>query len=377
MASSNTSYDVTSVPTEVWQDIIPYACLDGGFTARSLLLTSKYFHAQTHDHQFTCVALTSLGQLDRFLACMRLRSTAWTYPVRHLWVSFLKESPNKLHRLTVGWTGRRSHAMYELSSLVAPSLLTLSLAWGNDYNTLRWFGCEFPALEELTVWGSVEGIIPFPYGPSSVYEDGSSWNGLRSLPSLRRFHFISESPHARSLLLAPWATWLPASPITHLRLSDISVEDDEENFVEILAGAVGVPTPLHWSVQAQHSGDGPIVRNPDNVLPHLRYLWIHVNEIAWSGGCIPDDFEETWLVLKYRLHELTKSVGRVEGMRALMMEKSSLKDKIWEQRLWDDWVGRIEGQRGCWVESAEEETQLEGPDNPAREGDGQLSFFDY
>ena len=50
------------------------------------------------------------------------------------------------------------------------------------------------------------------------------------------------------------------------------------------------------------------------------------------------------------------------GIRALMLERSWRKRKVWERRLWDDWLERMEGGRGCWVESEGEEKALEGPD---------------
>ena len=291
-------------------------------------------------------------------------------------MSFFKDGSHPIRPLIRRSDGDHN-PMYELSLLIAPSLRTLTLAWGIDYYALRWFGREFPVLEELTVWGSVDCILQHSHGFRPTSDDRPPWYHSPSLPSLQRFHFICESAHERIALFAPWKTWISASPITHLRLSDINVDDSETGFVETLANALGVPVPPHWSVQAEDSGNRPIVRNPDTVFPHLRYLWIHVDELVW-----PSDYVQgIWLVLRCKLHELVQSVERVEGMRAVFM-KSSLKKKIWEQRLWEDWVGRIEGRRGCWVESAEEEAQLEetqlekmqleqmqleGPDNPARE----------
>ena len=49
----------------------------------------------------------------------------------------------------------------------------------------------------------------------------------------------------------------------------------------------------------------------------------------------------------------------------LVMYKPWLRYSRLEDKLYDDWVGRMEGQSGCWVASEEEEAPLvQGGENP-------------
>ncbi len=354
----NSSYDLTSVPTELWQDIITQACTDGGSTGRSLILTSKFFHAQANDSRFISVALFSLDHVDRFLTFVRSRPSEWRYPVRHLWLSSLHDGFNEYRRGSIlsanhdsdEWRMRFHRAMKDLLALVAPALRTLTLSQ-NDRENLPFFHLDCPMLKELTVWGCISAVVVHPYSTSSALDSAPH------LPALQRFHFISIQPDARTHVLAS-SSWLSTSPLTHLRLSDLNDIDEGKGFAKALARAIGAHMPgTSWS-------DAVPPQGKDIILPHLRYLLVHGTE--WHlATCIEEDLEDGWEVLKPKLLEVVTVAERERGLWALVMERSWRKGKtvsMWERRLWDHWLDRMEGGRGCWIESENEEKALEGPD---------------
>ena len=62
--------------------------------------------------------------------------------------------------------------------------------------------------------------------------------------------------------------------------------------------------------------------------------------------------------LNASLRELAWDIENVRDVSLLVMEKSWEKESRWHQRLWDDWLERMDGGQGCWVESAEEELEV-------------------
>ncbi|KAI1796052.1 hypothetical protein LXA43DRAFT_1090149 [Ganoderma leucocontextum] len=367
MTIDDTPYDLTSIPTEIWQNIITLACTDGGSTGRSLILTSKLFHAQANDSRFTSLALFSLDQAERFLAFVRSRPSEWRYPVRHLWLSFLNDCLNGWGRESIlsakddsdlEWHMRFDRAMHDLLALVAPALRTLTLSQG-DRQRLPCFRLDFPMLKELTVWGNISAV-----------ELPHSGTCAPHLPALQRFHFVTNKPSARTHLLAP-TSWLSASPITHLRLSDLNDVDEETGFASALARALGARMPgRFWSSPIVVPTDPVPSQGKEIILSHLRYLWIH--GIEWfPSTCSEAELEDKWEVLKYKLQEVRVAAWERE-VWALVMERSWRKGTVWERRLWDDWLDRMEGGRGCWVDSEDEEKALEGPDIVGAHEGGQI-----
>ena len=99
------------------------------------------------------------------------------------------------------------------------------------------------------------------------------------------------------------------------------------------------------------------------MLPHLRRLLIQTEEP--NLGLRGDEGEhDPFDALNASLRALELEIRDVEDLSLLMVEKSWKKKNRWRQRLWNDWLERMVGRKGCWVESAEEEKELEGPDVP-------------
>ncbi|TBU63273.1 hypothetical protein BD310DRAFT_917137 [Dichomitus squalens] len=376
MDANDQPADVESLPTEIWQHIIAEACEDGGRTGTSLILTSKFFHTHAFYNRFDSLALTSLARLEGFLSCVR--SSVWPFPVRHLWLSPQREWKAASSYQAVAeqkklWDARFVNAIRELLPLVTPTTRTLVIVPdGSWLGRVPWFECNFPLLEELTVCGDVAAVLPssadsaHETGPDSATVPGST-RDLPHVPSLKRFHIATNSSRARVALLST-SSWLRASPITHLRVSGVSDEDPKIGFTRILARALGVPEPSidsGWNADGESHPALPAIPGPlmrgETILPCLQKLMIQtVEPNPGLRGDVDDPFDQ----LKASLRELAWEIEDVEGLSLLVMEKSWKKLPNREQRLWDHWLDRMEGRKGCWVESAEEEEALEGPDDP-------------
>ena len=76
-----------------------------------------------------------------------------------------------------------------------------------------------------------------------------------------------------------------------------------------------------------------------------------------------------------RASGLGVKTGPSSKRRAVVLDREWRSDFKWEARVWDDWVARIEGGRGCWVDDEDEEAALEGPRNP--EDDEVVCIFDF
>ncbi|TBU32991.1 hypothetical protein BD311DRAFT_785118 [Dichomitus squalens] len=348
MDANDQPADVESPPAEIWQHIIAEACKDGGRTGTSLILTSKFFHTHAFYNRFYTLALTSLARLEGFLSCVR--SSVWPFPAASSYQAVAEQK--KL------WDARFVNAIRELLPLVTPTTRTLVIVPdGSWLGRVPWFECNFPLLEELTVCGDVAAVLPssadsaHETGPDSATVPGST-RDLPRVPSLKRFHIATNSSRARVALLST-SSWLRASPITHLRVSGVSDEDPKIGFTRILARALGIPEPSidsGWNADGESHPALPAIPGPlmrgETILPCLQKLMIQtVEPNPGLRGDVDDPFDQ----LKASLRELAWEIEDVEGLSLLVMEKS------WK---------KMEGRKGCWVESAEEEEALEGPDDP-------------
>ncbi|TEB34025.1 hypothetical protein FA13DRAFT_1729486 [Coprinellus micaceus] len=65
MANQPTSgaFSVRSLPPEIWSFIFDVACLDDGFTARSLSLVSRDLHALSEGHRYYTIKISSSSQM--------------------------------------------------------------------------------------------------------------------------------------------------------------------------------------------------------------------------------------------------------------------------------------------------------------------------
>ena len=60
-----------------------------------------------------------------------------------------------------------------------------------------------------------------------------------------------------------------------------------------------------------------------------------------------------------QLEIIAQEVKDARDVLMVQMSRPWRRNPRWADRLYDDWVDRIEGNHGCWVTSEEEEAKLE------------------
>ncbi|KAI0722597.1 hypothetical protein C8Q76DRAFT_366057 [Earliella scabrosa] len=352
-------FTAESIPTEVWEKIITSACTDGGITGRALALTSKFFHAQFLSVRFLSVALNSLQRTEALTSALRSQAkTRRPINVVHLCLTFVNEpvrrssgylkkyynewapEEKKKHEEQRknekdAWDGRFIVAMSELFALVGPTLRTLCIV---EDPSVRFppFPCEaLPKLEELTLKGHVPTLLPvkkvkyFPWDTPLPASLDLSFK----LPALKRLHSIPSHDHSSEKVLECLATHAPAS-LTHLRISNISCLDET------------IATDLS---KALNIGWGDAAPSASTKLLNVRCVIVE--------GCAPEFLVECgtdralWQDICEDLEALFLECERGKGMRVLLLQRPSSSTPRWEDKLYNDWLDRIDGGSGCWVRS--------------------------
>ncbi|GJE99626.1 hypothetical protein PsYK624_158970 [Phanerochaete sordida] len=204
-------------PIELWLQIAPLACTDGGYTARSLQLVSRQMRDVVEPTRFTSVSLTTERQLlalSRFLP----RDEQETSPrpsicIRYLLVAVRvpywgnSDAEEKERRM------RLHEALRSLLTTAAPTVQALTLF--NSCLDIIGSDVTFPLLEDLCIgrFNACAGDFPL-------------------LPSLRRLHISQEDC---------WGTFWPqltqlAPPLTHIRLTGVSQDADFPRLLRFLLG---------------------------------------------------------------------------------------------------------------------------------------------
>ncbi|KAI0751131.1 hypothetical protein C8Q80DRAFT_554579 [Daedaleopsis nitida] len=374
--------DVEAIPTELWREIISLACTDGGFTGKSPALTSKFIHQQSLSPRFHSVAVQSLQHLQQFLSLLDKQSERHLV-ISHLYMSFLEEpcrTPSdfwrtyaKMSRLEKAEHDRKAKeekrawdelfvaAMTKLFALVAPTLRTLCIVgdWAVRFPT---FSCDtLPCLEELTVRADLPSIFP-----SGAIEDEARFlppNRCYKLPALRRLHVVCLSRTLHCAKIVNYLNQHTRPCFTHLRLSNIDEDKEDRILPHGLARSLGVP---------HREGDTPVATK----LSGVRHVVIHGYPPAPGGWCGFND--SIWDTICWELEALAERCEFEKGLRFLVMSRPWRRNPRWGDRLYDDWVDRIEGKDGCWVESEEAEEQLEvyEDDHPPPGEEQEFGLFD-
>ena len=374
------------VPPEIWQEIIAFACTDGGATGRSVALTSRFFREQSLHVRFASLSFKDTDSLVVFLRCHRVQPKDCRPRIHHIAFEpslYTNHIPPDLRYLAGNpQLGQEcnpvdfcANALEALYSVAARQLRTLCLV-ANPLVPFRCFTHMFPKLEELTVWN--HPLCPPPATPAAslgyaylgpgnwqsrlVAEAGSDGNsdagaGL-PFPSLRRLHYVltDQSMSFRSILARLPA--LVSSRLTHLRLSGITYAD--EDVPETLARMLGVPPPKPLRERMGLGNTSASQAPPDSsraAFPNLKHVVLY----AMQPG--KDDMASfpRWAALLGLLRELERTCKRVDGMRMVVVERSWQRKPDWAKRVRDEWLQRMDGGRGCWVESEAEESSIEGP----------------
>lgn len=375
------------IPPEIWHEILCHACTDGGRTGRVLALTCRFFRDQSLNVRFHSLYFEKTSRVVAFLISLQMQPkeckpvihhihftpTLYTghiqQSLRHLIARYQPDTPGILPSLSASLTTA-------LFSVATRTLRTLCLfpSDAEDGAPLRPFTQPFPNLEELSVWNhplfQFSGHAPVALVSSGAHVDVSDTSGSGSerhdrylFPALKRAHIVlGDASMPANHLLRRLSTFV-SSGLTHLRLSAVTYVDDE--VPQILAQLVGVPVPVPLYVRLQMGLDGTgstrsgaVVPREDAPFPHLRYIAIHAiqpkHDIADPGAF------SRWASFLGLLRELERTCRRVKGMSMIVLERSWMRQPCWKLRLHEEWLQRMQGGRGCWVESVAEESEMEG-----------------
>lgn len=254
-------FNLTCIPPEIWEEIFKLACTDGGYTGRSLALTSTSFPAYSLRVRFRSLGFTSLQNLQRFLDLLSRHGPA---RIEHLYLSFTevpssrRHSPRSRPDCANGW---RKTAPLELEAYRAavlsvlraaePTLQTLSCLASQCSCGFSGIGTEFPLLEELSWMG---GHSPMLLDHSLTPSDADSAGIVAPavFPVLQRVHCIAENVAYAGRVIAK-LTALASSSLTHLRIS--ALDRRASDVPDVLERILGVQA-RHTPEDAAGEGDG-------------------------------------------------------------------------------------------------------------------------
>lgn len=170
--------------------------------------------------------------------------------------------------------------------------------------------------------------------------------------ALKRVHCIVGNAAYAGRVITKF-TALASSSLTHLRISALDRRaSDVPGVLERVLEVQARRTPER--AVGEGNGGGEELR-----MLRLRRIIIH-------SAASPQDanIDGVWTELSARIADVLVDAcdGGGEGVRGLYLERPFQRNPHWPERLRNDWIARIEGRKGCWVES-EEESALEICDN--------------
>ncbi|KAI0677212.1 hypothetical protein C8Q78DRAFT_987646 [Trametes maxima] len=355
-------FGVTDVPTEIWQNILSQACTDGGFTGRSLSLTSRFFYSQSHSSRYCSLLFDSVKRLEGFLETLRAQAGGYRPVIEHLYISFHDEpikTPRNFWTIynraseeerqkmdesvreeEARWNARFRAAWLALFSVAGPTLRTLCVVEDGVAPLTVEFPCDLPRLEELTWQGRIDGF-----------------NGVARptlFPALQRVHCLSPSGDP-----LPWA--ITSTSLTHLRVSSVGARNGKLH--RELAAAIGVPDAV-WLYDYYDEDEGSAARARTREVPspptHPRLRHIVIHGVAPAPGR-----DNGYLGMHWRhVHHEVKRLARyceeyLDGVQVVVIEGPREKEGHWRERLRQEWLDRMQGGRGCWIKAEEEEEEDE------------------
>ncbi|KAI0751132.1 hypothetical protein C8Q80DRAFT_554687 [Daedaleopsis nitida] len=414
--------NINQLPTEIWRTIVTLACTDGGFTGRSLALASRFLHRQSLSARFHSVALTSLARAEGLLELLDCQPPECQPRIEHLYLSFGVDAIASFRPLPWmqssvlarierdDWEARYLSAMPRLFALVAPTLRTLCICEHNQTPLPPVYSQEFPMLEELSVVHRADVPLPdtMPSLPPSINtsqaktEDSARLSNLMGLfPVLRRLHCIHSSSWPLPTVVANLPLVAPPT-LTHVRMSGVtSLNRNYNELPGVLAKVLRVERPElergtrnrpperpsrardpgpdegsapgtdpSESVSAQGDEAASHLcqeRDMPNALANLQVLIVHgygpaVQTASMAGGVATCETSRdlSWDKCIADLEDVAdrcEASGR--GVQIALLRRPWRRNPHWPERLRDDWKNRIEGGKGCWILSEEEEAALE------------------
>ncbi|KAL1940811.1 hypothetical protein VTO73DRAFT_7852 [Trametes versicolor] len=361
LASVVTMFNLTCVPPEIWEEIFRLACTDGGYTGRSLALTSISFHTYSLRGRFRTLAFTSLPSLQQFLHLLSRHGPA---RIEHLYLSFTEVPSPGRHspRGKPDCNAWRKTAPLELEAYrtvvmsvlraAAPTLRTLCMASRCSCG-FSGTGAEFQLLEELSWMGGHSATLLDQWlTPGAADSAGAAAPAVS--PALKRVHCIAENGAYAGRVVAKY-TALASPSLTHMRIS--GVDRRASDVPDVLERILGMRAR-----QIPERAVGEKRKEEEPRMPRLRRIIVHSAAPPQDGA--NENIDGVWAELSARIANVLDACdGEGEGVRGLYLERSYRRNPRWPERLRYDWLARIEGRKGCWVESEEDECALETCDN--------------
>ncbi|RPD57258.1 hypothetical protein L226DRAFT_489352 [Lentinus tigrinus ALCF2SS1-7] len=204
-------------PIEILGLIFTLACVDDGYTGRALSLVSKHIRGVSRKYAFQSIALYGSHQLSAFAALLervdpqhgRVRNL-YLADRRRVWMeykpgqdktSWIRARVTEDFHITDPAREYSSDAILSIFRRTAPTLRTLTLLLFDRYDEMA-LSMPFPALQELTIYGSLLNH----HGNAEIPQCGA----------LQRLHIVQDFSLRKSV---PRAVSIVAPSLTHLRIS--------------------------------------------------------------------------------------------------------------------------------------------------------------
>jgi hypothetical protein len=297
-------------PPEICHKIFTYACLDNGFTGRSLSLVSKYITETSKPTRFQSIAIQGHEQISKFAVILE-RTPPHLRHVRHLFVSTQSQVKGTWRRLgpVVDAYGRDvtqegqwrkqendiSAAIQRILLCIAPTVQTLALFLMYEWRSML-LSVPLPCLTELTIRGSY--FLPSTGVPLVFFES------FRYLHIGERRNVLSED--LRYISKA-------APSLTHLRFTGT---DSVDSLCTIS------PTVTNIVIQ--------------NSIP------------PFPGHC--GTHYESYL---YVIQPLEKQIMEQNDSRFIYLKAPTRRlgeDQQKGEAVLEQWLERMHGGQGCWIE---------------------------
>ncbi len=191
---------------------------------------------------------------------------------------------------------------------------------------------------------------PLLLDPPGADADSVGTAGRAVYPVFKRVHCIVENAAYAERVVAK-LTALAALSLTHLCVS--ALDHRASDVPDVLERVMGVRAR-----QVFGHAVGERLGEEEWRVPRLRRIIIHSAAPPQDGA--NEDIDGAWAELSTRIASVVDACnGGGEGIRGLYLERPFQRNPRWHERLRNDWTVRIEGRKGCWVESEEDESALE------------------
>jgi hypothetical protein len=288
------------LPPEVCESIFAMACLDGGYTGRSLSRTSRYVRDTSATVRYISLKLRGWTKLESALHIMQV--TVERYRSTYLFISLVRDED--------------IHLLVALLALVNTTLRALTLVF--DWESLP-TRPGTPSLPPLSVLENLSVVLPCGLFPVS--------RALRT--------FFSPMPALHSLHMSAATLWFEPNPVTcHVPAL--------ERFC--ITGAVAA-----WDIDYLRTSEN--LRNVseflasvrDDVPPKLR-LYVLQPLVDEQEQPLAKDIYGA-LLLAARMEIEKGGLDRIVALAG----SSGFIEFYGEVEAYDEWLNLIQGGPGCWI----------------------------